>query len=301
MNVAISARVLERVSTFTPLGIRFWDPLLDAQILDGLLVRAWPSQTTPPAPRTATRTTSGVYAFFNLPGTRELESGAIDPFGGAVSPAIEKRFIVDVRDTERRYVDVAFEVTLPLTERGPFPIQGAVASPEEPTPGLLLFSSPTRRRPSWFGAVYGELAFAPDGKRPAAHAHLAVTDPNGEVWHGVADDAGRFTVWLAYPVIEQLPVGSPQPTLGLPLLERTWPIRLEVFFQPSTQRVLPGTSTPDYESVLTQPSASVFTRTAVLGGTAEPFWSGEVGFGRDVSARTAGDTHLLVSPQTSSP
>ena len=32
---------LERQSTFTLLGIRFWDPVQDAQVRDGLVVSQW--------------------------------------------------------------------------------------------------------------------------------------------------------------------------------------------------------------------------------------------------------------------
>jgi hypothetical protein len=148
--------------------------------------------------------------------------------------------------------------------------------------------------------VIGELIEAATGE-PAAHAVVAATDPNGEVWHGVADAAGRYAVWMAYPAVDETPATSPPSGLGVPLLERTWPIRVEVFYSPGTRRPLPGTATPDYESVLSQHAASVWVDAPSAGGLETSEWTGDLRVGRELNPRTTGMTQLLVGPETSSP
>lgn len=290
--------VLERITNFTALGLRFWDATLDRQVRDGLKVTARPFFERRLQERTARLTASGIYTFQGLPGLRDLESGFVT---ADTSPAISRRFVVEVSDEERRYVDIAFEVELPLPYRGVFLIGGGTVSPPEGVPpGMLLYSAPTRRRPTWFGAVRGELAEAATGD-PAAHSLVAVTDPQGETWHGVADAGGRFTVWLAYPGVEETPLGSPQVTPSLPLLERAWPVRLQVFYSPATRQSLPGTTLPDYESVLTQNPSDVWQLPLDGGGTPAPEWLGDLRFGRELTARSGDAPQLLVGPETTSP
>jgi hypothetical protein len=248
--------------------------------------------------RTAVRTLSGIYAFQGLPGLLPIENRQADPAG---SPATVHRFVIEVLDSERRFVPVGFEVELPLPYRGIFLIGGQPPSPAEGLPpGVLLYSAVTRRRPSWIAAVRGELLEAAT-RRPAPHALLTVTDPDGEEWHGLADERGHFAVWLPYPAIQEVPAGSPQQTVSLPLLERTWVVRLQVFYSPATRRALPGTDIPEYESVLTQEPAPSWPQSPEQGGIPAAEWSGELRFGQDVNARTDGSTHLLVGPEATSP
>jgi hypothetical protein len=297
MTLDMTVDVLERISTFTTLGLRFWEAALDQQVRDGLVVTARPAIARTVPRRAATRTLSGVYAFPGLPGLRDVEHGLAGP---GDSPGERRRFVIEVDDALRRYVPVAFDVELPLPYRGVFLFGGLHDSPGERPLGMLLYAAATRRRPTWIGAVAGELVDAAT-RRPAAHALLAATDPNGEVWHGVADEGGRFSVWMAYPAIEELPAGSPQPAGGVPLLERTWPIRLEVFYSPDTRRALPGTRLPDYGSVLTQQPAVVWDEAPEAGGAPALDWTGELRLGRELNPRTTGMTQLLVGPETTSP
>lgn len=113
---AVALRPLEEVRIVTVLGIRFWDAARDSQVSDGLVVSARAEGTT--APRvTAFRTLSGVYAFQGLPGLHDLE---YPPPGAtpAASPPLTARLIVEVEDTEDRFVPVAFAVEVPLPYRG---------------------------------------------------------------------------------------------------------------------------------------------------------------------------------------
>ena len=59
-------KMAERVTQFTPLGIRFWDSVLDKQVSDHLLIKAYPTAGFRPVIN-AFRTASGIYAFQGLP------------------------------------------------------------------------------------------------------------------------------------------------------------------------------------------------------------------------------------------
>jgi hypothetical protein len=293
----MSHRVIETVSTVTTLGIRFWDPVTDAQIRDGLVVTACAATQSRSTPFVnAARTLSGYYAFHKLPGLVRFENGSI-PIDG--SPLAARRFRIETRDTLRRFLDTAFEVDVPLGYRGLFP--AAAGSPGGNAPGFLLYSAPTRRRPSWLGCVRGELEQLGNG-RPAAHAVVAVRDPGGRTWRGIADEAGRFIVFLAFPEIEASLGGSPPSPGQAALGERSWVLRVAVFHQASMLRALPGTTVPDLQSILNQsPETDVWQLLPSEGGTPQSDWVGELHFGGELVARTGDGSKLLVGPETTSP
>ena len=292
-----SVRVLERGETFTALGLRFWDAALDAQVRDGLIVTARPAIAARTQVRRARLTQSGVYAFHALPGLVEIEHGFGDLAG---SPAFSRRYVVEVADAERRFAEMAFQVTLPLPYRGLFLVGDATGSPAEAPPGVLLYSAATRRRPTWFGAVRGELADAATGA-PRGHALLEATDPQGDVWHGVADAEGRFAIWLPYPSIEATPAGSPSEAPGLPVSGREWTVGLRAFHSPGDWRALPGTAIPDYQSVFEQTPVELWDAPPDAGGSAAAEWTGVLRFGRETTARSGESSKLLAGPETTSP
>jgi hypothetical protein len=129
---------LEKVSTYTPLGIRFWDPAMDAAVTDGLEVTLRPPNR-PDLTRRAFQTLSGVYAFSGLSGLRSLELSDPDLPAGEhpveSSPPVRYRFIVDVNDRLGRYLPVTFRVDLPY--RGIFPTR---------SPACRVFSCFHRQR-----------------------------------------------------------------------------------------------------------------------------------------------------------
>ncbi len=287
--------VLEQVRTFTPLGIRFWDPVLDEQVRDGLRVTARPAAEIGSRPVVAAfRTRSDIYAFGGLPGLRAVEHG--ENAGG--SPAEERAFIVEVQDAQARFLSAAFEVRLPLPYHGMF-LSGAGGSPAERLNGFHLFSAPARQRPSWLGAVRGELVDAAT-REPAAHAVVRVRTPDGAAHYGLADGAGRLAVLLPYPVIEDQLGGSPG-VGGTPLAERRWLLQVEVLYRPALLQALPGTELPDYYSILQQGPGRIWTERPEDGGSAEPHWTGELQYGRELTLRTAGLSQMLVSPADTSP
>jgi len=290
-------QVLEELTTFTPLGIRLWDPVTDQQIRGGLAVQASPA-ARPQAIARAVRSHGDVYAFGHLPGLRAVEYGYASP--ATASPGIEHEFVVQVEDRHERYLPVAFGVALPLPYRGVY-LSGSVASPVEATPrGLHLYSAPARPLPPSVAAVRGELRRLSDGA-PAAHAVLRVETESGEAWHGLSDARGRFVVVLPYPTLTHGFGGSPSSLGHRPLFEQVWPLVLSVLYEPAAQRELAGAGVPDYLSVLQQAQAEIYEQPPETGGLPVAGIPVELRFDRHPTARTEGLSQLLVNPSTASP
>lgn len=288
--------VLETQTTFTPLGIRLWDPVIDRQVRGGLSVTAAPV-SRPRAVAHAMRTFGDVYAFLHLPGLRGIEYGFESSTPS--SPSSEHDYVVQVSDANGRYLPIAFDVTLPLPYSGVY-LSGVAASPADATPrGLHLYSAPTRPLPPSASAIRGEL-HTPDGA-PAPHAVVRVETDTGEAWFGLSDAAGRFVVILPYPVLTHGFGGSPASLGHRPLFNQVWPLSLSVLYEPAGQRRLPGADVPDYLSVLQQAPADLYAQPPDMGGTPLANIAVELRFDRHPTVRTQGLSQLLVEPSIASP
>ena len=291
-------RVLEQLSVFTPLGIRFWDPVLDRQVRDGLRVTAWPASTQRPVV-TAYRTQSDIYAFQDLPGLRDLEYGFSGQHTAPGSPPAQQRFVVQVEDARRRFLPVALAIDLPLPYRGVFPRNGVHSPAQTSPPGFLLYSSIARPLPSWLAAVRGELIASTTGQA-AAHAVIRVQiAANGRSWFGLSDEQGRFAVYLPYPTLGE-GIGASPPLGQGSLFTQSWPLSLQVYYQPELP-VLAGSELPDYLDILSQTPAAIWQQPPSNGNTPTMEWAGVLEFGRELIVTTTGLTHLLISPAGSSP
>jgi hypothetical protein len=295
-----NVRVIEILSTFTPLGIRFWDSVLDAQVRDGLHVTARPFSAATTRPRaTAYRTGSDIYAFGHLSGLEDFENGRLDPLEES-SPSRRRPFIVEVSDTQGRYLDVAFQTDLPLAYRGLF-LTGELSSPLlSAPPGFFLYSAPSRIPPAWLASVRGQLLDATTGTA-AAYALVQVEDPDGNQWFGISDAAGMFVVLLPYPTIAGGFVGSPLIGGEAPLHTRTWDLQISVRYSPDSLERLPFTGVPDYYSILSQVGGSVWPLNPSEGGASVPARTAALEYGRTLTIRTEGLSELLVSPEPTSP
>jgi hypothetical protein len=283
----------ERLRIFTPLGIRFWDPAVDRPVGDGLRVTARPAGR-PGRGRLATLTASGVYAFFGLPGLRDIEYPKDDPLGA--SPLTVRRFVVEVEDGLGRFLPATFAVDAPYL--GIFPTE-----PGLPTgaPGVFLFSAPTRPILSTAAVVRASLEAisAVDGvttRRPAAHTVLEVSPPGGPTRVGVADARGEVAVVFPYPSFATAingggggsPLRSPVGSAG-----RRWPLRLRVRHDPGTLTVHPGSTVPDLRSILEQGAASL--RPSRLGtGAFVAEARVDLVFGQELVVRTDGGPTLEI-------
>lgn len=291
--------VLEELSTFCTLGIRFWDAATDTQIRRGLQVRAWPEMALAPVVEAA-RTRSDVYAFHRLPGLGRLERPRPGEAGVLGSPE-GLPFVLEVVDLERRYQPAAVALSLPLPERGLFLTQLA-SSPPQSAPGFYLFSAPTRSRASNIAAVRGELMDELSGAA-VAYALVRVEIPGESPAYSISDTRGAFAVHLPFPTLAgglpPLEASPPGPS-GPPITERTWQLTVSVFSQPGVLASLPGTDLPDVRDVFRQARADL-----VLADGSPPVisdrWLGTLDFAGEVILRTKEKSTLAVVPAAPPP
>lgn len=288
--------VIEKLSVYTPLGIRLWDPVTDKQVRNDMLVSAYPSHS-PHARTYAFKTRSDIFTFAHLPGMRAVEFGYADE---SASPAVKQTFIVEIQDRLYRYISAALRIELPLPYNGVFPSDEPVGSPGTPPRGIYLYSSPARSVPNWMAAIRGELKIN-SSKQPAAYAFLRVSSLAGEEWYGIADEEGKYTIMLPYPNLPAGFSGSPESPGHKPLFDQTWEFDLEVFYSPDTVENLPGSSIPSYLSILSQNPASIWVAPEDEGGPAVSSMQILLEYNKTVNPRTAGDTSLLINPAASSP
>lgn len=292
-------RVIEEINTFTPLGIRFWDPALDQQIRGGLRVhgrRRGRRQTVD-----AVRTDRDIYVFHHLPGLRDV----INSVGGNTgeSPLPTRDYVIEVEDLHRRFNPIAFGVSLPLPYRGLFMV-GEVASPGDTFHGVHLYSAPTRTVARTFGMLHAQMIDTQSGG-PAAYAVLEVEFFDGSLATGVADENGRVAVVAPLPPLMEGFASSPATGPGRPLQMQSWDLRVAARYQPGALEDLPDTTLPDYGGIVQQDyGAIVRTISSPALPPASPgaeTWPEELEFGRPLVLRTAGISELLVTPAATSP
>lgn len=287
--------VQEKLSRFTPLGIRFWDPVADCQIVDGLQVTARAAMGVP-RKFPSIRTRGSVYSFSNLPGLYDVETGLVLP-EDAVTNGNQRQFIIEINDRLSRYLDVAFTVALPLAYRGLFLSDGGGSPMENSPKGFYLYPAPNRRLAGHYAQVRGHLLNPLTGQ-PAAHALVRVVTESGESWFGIADDAGQFMVAMPFPDLSAGFGGSPA-TSQVPLHQQNWNVDLEVAYSPATLTRLPGTDTPGYTSILNQTTANIFLSDPEVSASTVTQISLLLEFNKPTVTRTDGQSYLFVSPSES--
>lgn len=292
-------QVLEELTTFCTLGVRFWDATTDAQIRSGLQVRIWPEAALRSV-ESAKRTYSDIYAFHRVPGLRAVERPRPGERGTVGSPD-SLPFVMEVIDLERRFVPSAVGLSLPLPEPGLFLTQ-LPGSPAPGNPGFYLFSAPTRNRAPNIAVVRGELVNDDTGSG-AAHALVLVEIPGERPAYTVSDADGAFAVHFPFPT---LPGGlrpldaSPPGPLGPPVADRTWQLTVSVFYQPDLLTTLPGTEFPDVRNIFSQARAELHLESDSPPVVSDR-WSGTLDFGGEVVVRTGDLSILTVVPATSPP
>jgi hypothetical protein len=283
---------LERLTVFTPLGIRFWDPARDTQVSDGLTVTARREETRRPV-SLAFRTTSGVYAFQGLPGLREIEYPAAESVltGG---PLVTKRFIIEVTDGQRRFLPLVFSMDLPY--RGIFPTGVASNALGGRLPGFYLFSSPTRPVMPSLAVVRAQLEELIDEttRRPAAHAILELQMAGQPTAYGLADERGRVAVFFPYPTFTGT-VGGVSPLTSLAAVgPQRWEVSVGVRYDPPALTVPRGSRLPDLRSICSQAPGIIWSTLAVPPGLAVTQLSAELTFGQELMLRTDDEPVLLI-------
>ena len=232
---------------------------------------------------------------------RPVEHMVRDPdFFDASIPG-QRRFVVAVDDATERFLPVAFEVLLPLPHRGVFLASNDVSPFESAPAGVHLFSAPTRRASERLTAVRGTLVDADGGNR-AAWAVVRVAAPHGRSYYGMADDEGRFAVMFPYPSLPEGFAGSPASFgNGSPVGERGWDISIRVLHEPGRLTGLPGTSIPEYRSILSQRQGGLYDAPPSATSHAIEHLDARLAFGQELILRTAGLHVQLAEPSPTSP
>lgn len=220
----MTIRELERISTQTVLGVRFWDAARDTVVVDGLDVRAWLLSANRPVGRVVRGrpTANGVYAFFGLYRSAENLPASTPP-GEQLWEQVPdaRRAVVEVRDPLGRYLSVAFQVQVPF--RGAFRGEGTwLAQPLllPPPPagqarGVQLWPAAGYAIPPGLTVLRALVVVGSDDDPPPASYALAevlrLDADDNPVTHafGLTDEHGRLTVPLRYPPIPDPPIPDP--------------------------------------------------------------------------------------------
>jgi hypothetical protein len=219
----------------------------------------------------------------------DLEYARVPP-GRNVSPPPHRRFGVEGDDAAGRFVPGVFTVALPLPYRGVLRVSPAASPPPEDGPGFYLFSSPARAVAGGLAAVRADLVHQATDD-PAAHAVLEVTAPDGSVWRGIADAAGRVSVLLPYPtLVARL---DTSPSVPAALSDQRWILRLRVRSAPAHLVYPVGSTVADLRSIVMQPYATVWE---TEGGAPSHDRLVELVFGEPLVLRSEPRSVLLVGP-----
>lgn len=293
-----SSNPLEQVTIFTPLGIRFWDPVQDTQVTDGLIVTAFPEGARRNGTR-AFRTLSGVYAFRGLPGLHDVEYPGDDL--PTASPPVTVRFIIQVFDERRRFLPVIFGVDLP--HYGIYPTNPPLSPPGDSLSGFYLFSAPTRPGAPSLAVVRAQLVERVDAvaRRSAAHAVLEIEVPGGRTWYGVADERGSVAVLFPYPTFT-ISTGLTSPAALPPVAPtQSWNLNVRVRYDPAALSFSNGFRIPDLRSLFSQSPGKLWSTAIAQPGQPVSQMSAELIFGHQLVMRTDDGPTLLVSSATSPP
>jgi len=265
------------------LGLRFWDAVRDEQITDDLVVTARPARGYGNGV-TAFRTLSGIYAFQGLPGLHSVEYPSVEP----VSGQRQRRFVIKIIDSQRRFMPAVFEADLPLTKKE-LHAPGFLAQMENKRPCaddislIYLFSTSVRPILPGLGVIRGKLEAYPGGP-PAAHAVMEICI-KGKKWFGIADDRGNVAVFLSYPSFSSSYGGSSPPSFGQkPLTEQKWTISVRIYYDPEMLTILPNEDLPDFKSIFSQSPCFIRTVHSASPAVVAPveYMPAEISFGQEL-------------------
>jgi hypothetical protein len=247
--------IREVVTRVAPLGIRFWDDARGELVRDGLRVTARPE---PGGRAVGARVNgAGVWSCSDLAGLRAASFGrgdatwwaAID----AATPPVRRAFVVDVEDTERRFLPVRLRVEPPIQkvyDWAPMRPDDAVpASSGAPRGAVPLFSSPARRFAER-AALRVELVDATTD-RAVAGALLEVRLGAALLGRGLSDREGRALVLFAPPEPPDSGLGSPPG--GLP---SDWRWNLDLTVRASPPPDAPPRVAPMLDDIFAQPTVT---------------------------------------------
>jgi len=191
-----------------------------------------------------------------------------DEYWESVEP---KRFIVEVEDSERRFLPFLLEAEAP--QRGLGKCLGLPIGDERSVP---LYSAPTRSVDTGMAILRASLR-DPSRGTPAAWALLEVRV--GNVWaQGFSDENGNLALIFSYPdLVHAIP---DSPLERLPLSRQRWQVDLIAHYSPAK----PTPTVPYLRDVLMQPAASLWED----GNLDSPLTSETLTFGKELVLRSRG-------------
>jgi hypothetical protein len=259
-------RVIERVPSVAPLGLRFADQIDGRSVSAGLRIGVAGGGRVIATP-------SGTWTVRGVRGLAPVEMGTgLTDADGEVDPAFwtdppaQAAIELTVEDALGRFV--------PFTLRRDAPVRVTRVTPTE-TVGL--FCAPTRRLPAGFAAVRAQL-FDAVALRPAAGAILEAGVAGEPTARGMADEEGRVVVPLPWPELTTGPAGSPP--VPAALASQAWTLEL-------TARYAPGLWPRDLDAALAQPPATL---------DLPPVPGRTLAYGRELILRTPGKARLHLTP-----
>jgi hypothetical protein len=227
---------------------------------------------------------SGIYGFRSLPGLRPFETGDrpasdwCDPAGDSPPGDTAANFVVTVEDRRQRFLPQALHLCLPRERLMEVPLFSAPA--RAPLPGLAV--------------LHGEL-WDRAHARPAAWAMITASTA-AATYVGLADARGMATLFVPYASTLPPLQGSPPQGSG-DVDQLSWPLVIQVFYQPAQQQPVPGLDWPETRSILEQHRAAVYDTPLNHG----PSITRSLRFGQDLVISTEGldpphQSRLLVDP-----
>src|ERR1044072_6358326 len=257
--------VLDRLTIFAPLGLRFPDASTGTAIGDGLNVSAYPLGQ-PKSARLLSPNRRGVFILHHAPGLRTVENGAGDDDYWANLPP-KKDFVVEVRDDQNRFVSFQFVAALP--NRGIYEWHERVTgSPPPQTKSIPFYSSAARTASAGLAVVRADLWDPTRGPRgsEAANAVLELYDNDRFGARGIADQKGHLALMFPYPAPKRFapssppsPLGSPPRAAGPALTDQVWTFRVRALYAiQSPPQTPPDDALPDLRAVLSQPQAALW-------------------------------------------
>jgi hypothetical protein len=278
--IAPQVRVLERISWVAPFGIRFWDPMADAPIPDGVDVVVW-AVDEPRVRVRAVPNPSGVHVLHRFPGLGPVIRGDLPER----SPPLSREVVIEVRDAGAGILPVDLRGTLPTD--GLF-APGCATSPDRLEPVVELFPGPTRPLPR--GAVMRCELRHPGSEAPVRWALITARYRGAILSRSVSDADGKVTLAFPYPELAQPRIGSvPSPLSPSPLQAiATWGIELVATHSPAVA----ASVAPDYCALRQQAPARLLVSLTPATDLAEV----PVALGREAIVTSAGESHLYLVP-----
>lgn len=287
--MADSVKHLEDITRVTPLGLRFWDDVTGQVISEGLEIVAY-SRSNPERRIPATTNRAGVFILQNLPGLNDSETGSGDESYWS-NPPIKRKFLIELNDTQRRFLPYQFEVELP--HKGLFDLHCISAlSPPETSGFLPLFSSPSRGVPGAM-AVFRAQLWDMVLNVNAAWARVEISSAGLAPKVGLADEKGRVAIIFPYPPPIGPRIGSP-PHNGMSLFDQTWELQIQAFYDSKKEDNIP--TIPDLCQVFQQNSATLIKSIS----PETPLTQVMLEYGKELVVKTEGQSELYLIP-TGSP